>query len=333
MNFRLITLITILICCVFLFAGCEATPVKVPKGTSSPLGVRDWQKDSLDKKYSYSGSETGDVTKSDKIKPQVERVKPSALKLSDKTEISSSPHIYQPPGKIYNHASQKRLALVIGNSDYPYGGDLDNPVNDARAMTIALKNLGFDVMKYENTDQKAMKRVIDNFGTKLKNYDVGLFFYAGHGVQVKGNNYLVPSDADLKTENDAEYDCVDAGRVLAKMEDAGSRTNIIILDACRDNPFERSWRRSAKGKGLAFMSAPSGSLIAYATSPGNTASDGKGSNGLYTSALLQHMQTPNITILEMFQKVRSTVRRKTNNDQTPWESTSLTGNFYFKLEK
>jgi hypothetical protein len=223
-----------------------------------------------------------------------------------------------------------RLALLIGNSNYTHGGILPNSVNDVRAMEKALEGLGFTVMKYEDCSQKAMKKAMDEFGRKLKGKDVGLFFYAGHGVQVRGNNYLLPADAKLDTEHDAEYDCVRAGRVLAKMEDAGSRTNIVILDACRDNPFERSWRRGTKGSGLAFMNAPSGSLIAYSTAPGKTALDGEGKNSPYTSALLQHIDTPNITVLQMFQRVRSTViDGSEDKQQTPWESTSLRGDFYF----
>ncbi len=227
-------------------------------------------------------------------------------------------------------SSQKRLALVIGNANYAYGGSLKNPVNDAMSIGNALKKLEFTVIKYENCNQKAIKRAINEFGKKLKKFDVGLFFYAGHGVQVEGNNYLIPVDADLENEDDVEYDCVRADRILAKMESAGSKSNIVILDACRDNPFERSWRRGVKGKGLAFMNAPSGSIIAYATSPGNTAADGSGVNGLYTSALLEHINTPNITIEDMFKRVRNTVLMKSGSRQTPWESTSLTGHFYFK---
>ena len=222
-----------------------------------------------------------------------------------------------------------RLALLIGNSNYIHGGSLPNPVNDVRAMEQALEGLGFTVMKYENCSQKTMKKAMDNFGRKLKGQDVGLFFYAGHGVQVRGNNYLLPVDAKVENANDAEYDCVRADRVLAKMESAGSSTNIVILDACRDNPFERSWRRGTEGTGLAFMNAPSGSLIAYSTAPGKTALDGRGKNSPYTSALLQHIQTPNITVLQMFQRVRSTVFDRSGKQQTPWESTSLKGDFYF----
>jgi uncharacterized caspase-like protein len=159
---------------------------------------------------------------------------------------------------------------------------------------------------------------------------VALFFYAGHGVQAKGENYLIPIDANISSENDVEYNCVSANRVLAKMEDAGSTVNIVILDACRNNPFERSWTRSTKGRGLIAIDAPVGSLIAFATSPGNTASDGTDRNGLYTSALLQYIKEPGISILEMFQMVRKTVRENSNGAQVPWESTSLEGNFYFR---
>ena len=228
-----------------------------------------------------------------------------------------------------NLLAENRLALLIGNSKYIHGGSLNNSVTDVRAMKNALESLGFTVMKYENCTQKTMKRAMDNFGIKLKGQDVGLFFYSGHGVQVNGHNYLIPTNAKLHNENDTEYDCVRADRVLAKMENAGTKTSIVILDACRDNPFERSWRKGTKGTGLAFMNAPSGSLIAYSTAPGKTALDGRGKNSPYTFALLQHIRTPNITVLEMFQGVRSTVMVRTGGKQTPWESTSLRGNFYF----
>ena len=216
-------------------------------------------------------------------------------------------------------AANRRIALIIGNAEYAGGAGLKNSVNDARAIKNALKKLNFKVFKYENCTQKEMKKTIDKFGKKLKQgkYNVGLFFYAGHGVQVKGNNYLIPGDARLENENDVDYDCIRVGRVLAKMESAGTKTNIIILDACRDNPFERSWNRGSTDQGLAFMNAPSGSLIAYATSPGKTAADGTGKHGRYTSALLKHIDTPNITILEMFQNVRSTVMTKSGKEQVP----------------
>jgi hypothetical protein len=222
------------------------------------------------------------------------------------------------------------LALCIGNGNYVHGGILANPENDAGAIAEALTRLGYKVMLYRNIGQNEMKRAIDEFGSELKNYTVGLFFYAGHGIQSKGVNYLIPVDARITSESDVEYTCVDAGRVLGKMEGAGSKTNIIILDACRNNPFERSWTRSTEGKGLAVMDAPIGSLIGFATSPGSTASDGSGKNGLYTSAILSTISEPGITIIELFQRVRKIVRESSEGKQVPWESTSLEGNYYFK---
>lgn len=224
--------------------------------------------------------------------------------------------------------TEKKLALIIGNGNYAVS-ILPNPENDARSMADVLRKLGFIVIEYENLNQAQIKYVIDDFGLRLKGNDVGLFYYAGHGIQAKGYNYLIPVDAQLKTEEQVEYDCVRADRILALMETSGTKINIIILDACRNNPFERSWTRSTTGKGLAFMSAPRGTLIAYATAPGSTASDGSGKNGLYTSALLESIQIPDITIIQMFQNVRNIVTKKSNDQQTPWESTSLTADFYF----
>ena len=228
---------------------------------------------------------------------------------------------------------EKRLALVIGNSNYSYGAFLLNPANDAKAMAKVLESVGFEVDSYIDADQKSVKMAMDQFGEKLENFQVGLFYYAGHGVQVNGNNYIIPVDANLYMENDVEYDCVEVGRILGKMEDSGCETNIIILDACRDNPFERRWSgRSVKTQGLAFMNAPSGSIIAYSTSPGKTASDGTGDNGLYTSALLKYMQVPNLILEDVFKNVRSEIEKISGGKQTPWESTSLKGSFYFIRE-
>jgi uncharacterized protein (TIGR02145 family) len=223
---------------------------------------------------------------------------------------------------------EQRIALVIGNGNY-IGSTLANPENDARSMNEVLNRLGFVVSAYENLNAVQMKKAIDEFGAKLKGKNVGLFYYAGHGIQAKGYNYLIPVDAQLQTEEQVEYDCVRADRVLSLMETSGTRVNVIILDACRNNPFERSWTRSPAGKGLAYMGAPKGTLIAYATSPGTTASDGTGKNGLYTSAILESIQIPGINIIQMFQNVRNIVSQKSGNKQIPWESTSLTGDFFF----
>jgi len=261
---------------------------------------------------------------------------------SPSTTVATAPvkQFYMPIDKknLPSIANQKRIALVIGNADYMNAGRLANPINDARGMADALSSLGFKVLKYEDLGQSDMKRVIDKFGSMLGQYDVSLVFYAGHGIQVNGNNYLIPVDAKISSKKDVEYNAIDAGRILSKMEDAQSKTNIIILDACRNNPFERSWNRAVKinggSGGLAFMNAPTGSLIAYSTAPGSTAADGEvGTNGVYTSALLEHMKTPNITIEEMFKRVRVTVEAKTNKRQVSWESTSLKGNFFFKIDK
>ena len=227
------------------------------------------------------------------------------------------------------YSQEKRLALVIGNSAYEHGGVLKNPVNDANAMKQALSQIGFEVLEHFNLDEGEMKQAIDYFGLKLRNYDVGLFFYAGHGIQVGGTNYLIPIEVNLMSEQQVEYDCIEAADVLAHMDASGASVNIIILDACRNNPFERSWSRSTTGQGLAFMQAPSGTLLAYATSPGSVASDGIGVNGLYTEAILENIFLPDLSILEMFQNVRNTVNVRSNLQQTPWESTSLVGNFYF----
>jgi hypothetical protein len=224
--------------------------------------------------------------------------------------------------------SKKRVALVIGNGNY-LTSILANPENDARAMAGVLKKIGFDVAEYENLNQGQMKKAIDDFGQKLKNNYVGLFFYAGHGIQAKGYNYLIPVDVSLKSEAQVEYDCVQADRVLALMEESGAQVKIMILDACRNNPFERSWTRAASGRGLATMNAPGGTLIGYATSPGSTASDGSGKNGLYTSALLESIVIPGYSISQMFQNVGRIVSQSSDKQQIPWISSSLTADFYF----
>lgn len=206
---------------------------------------------------------------------------------------------------------------------------LGNPNNDANAIANSLQELDFEIIKIIDPTQKDLKVAIDDFGEKLKGYQVGLYFFAGHGVQVKGLNYVIPIDANLKSERMVEYDCVDANRVLSHMEESKCSVNIVILDACRDNPFERSWSRGIRQRGLATMNAPTGSLIGYATSPGKTASDGVGANGLYTGSLLSHISEKGTSITSMFQKVRLEVINKSKGEQLPWESTSLTADFFF----
>jgi len=225
-----------------------------------------------------------------------------------------------------NRDSRKRVALVIGNSSYQ-SSPLKNPVNDAHAMAASLRKLGFDVEERTNLGYISFNDAVENFGNKLKTGGVGLFYYAGHGMQVNGSNYLIPVDAKINNENEVRYKAVDAGLVLAKMESAKSDVNIAILDACRDNPFTRSFRSSSRG--LVQMDAPTGTIIAYATAPGKTAADGDGKNGIYTEALIQALESPGLRVEEVFKRVRRLVLEKTAKAQVPWESSSLVGDFHF----
>jgi len=194
-------------------------------------------------------------------------------------------------------------------------------------MASALKKLGFSVTLRTNADQESMEESIRIFGKQLRLGGVGLFYYAGHGLQIKGHNYLIPIGANIETESEVKYEAVDAGRVLGQMEDAGNGLNIIILDACRDNPYARSFRSTEKG--LAKMEAPTGSFLAYATAPGSVAADGTSKNGLYTSRLLKHMMVPGNTIEKVFKNVRIDVVKVSMKRQIPWESSSLMGDFFF----
>jgi tetratricopeptide (TPR) repeat protein len=223
--------------------------------------------------------------------------------------------------------STKRIALVIGNGTYASAPALKNPPNDARDIAATLQALGFEVSSGVNIGQREMKRLIREFGQKLKGGGSGLFYYAGHGVQSKGRNYLIPIDAEIQSEAEVEDSGVDVGLVLNYMDEAQNGLNIVILDACRNNPFGRSFRSAAEG--LAQVDAPTGTLIAYATAPGRVASDGTGQNGLYTSELLKQMRVPSVSVTDMFMRVRAEVMKQTGNKQVPWESSSLVGAFYF----
>jgi hypothetical protein len=228
---------------------------------------------------------------------------------------------------IKRKSNDLRQALVIGNGSYA-ASPLKNPVNDAADLAAALKMSGFKVTLLKDADQRQMEEAIIRFGKRLRKGGTGLFYYAGHGIQYRGRNYLIPLKARIESESDVKYEAVDAGRVLGKMEDAGNAINIVILDACRNNPFARSFRSATQG--LARMDAPTGSLVAYATAPGSVAADGRGRNGVYTKYLLQYMQQPDLTVNQVLMKVRKAVLRETGKKQTPWESSSLTGDFYFR---
>ncbi len=226
--------------------------------------------------------------------------------------------------------AEKRVALVIGNSNYTFG-PLANPRNDAKLMERTLKRVGFEVISAVDADLSQMKQAIVKFGRKLRDSGpdaVGFFFYAGHGVQAGGSNYLIPTTAEINDEAELEIFAVNAGWVLGQMESAGNAVNIIVMDACRNNPFKRSFRSATRG--LARMNAPSGSFISYATAPGDVASDGTGKNSPYTSALAKEIVKPGMKVEEVFKSVRISVRNETDKRQTPWEASSLTGDFYFQ---
>jgi uncharacterized caspase-like protein/predicted small secreted protein len=228
----------------------------------------------------------------------------------------------------------KRYALVMGNASYdvdPNISQLQNPLNDARDMRKALQDVGFKVVYLENAaNRRQMKVAVQKFTDQLGSGDVGLFYYAGHAVQIKGKNYLIPTKVKLPTETEVEYETMSAQYVLDKMEDAGNGFNIIILDACRDNPLSkiRSLRGHAKG-GLAEMRNPKGSIIAFATSPNKGAEDGDERNGTYTKHLLRAIKIPGLTVEQMFKKVRDAVWEETKGRQIPWENSSLRGEFCF----
>jgi hypothetical protein len=224
--------------------------------------------------------------------------------------------------------TEPRLALLIGNATYK-ASPLANPVNDVRLMEGALKEAGFTVIKAENASIRDMRRLVRDFGDKLKaTGGVGLFYFAGHGVQVRGENFLVSTDSDIRNEDEVADEALNASVILEKMQTAGNRMNLIILDACRNNPFSVKSRSATSG--LATMSAPSGSLVAYSTAPGSVASDGSGKNGLYTEHLAKVLRQPGLPVEEVFKQVRAAVRKDSNNQQTPWENTALEGQFYFK---
>jgi hypothetical protein len=236
------------------------------------------------------------------------------------------PRLEGPPASAQATSSEKRVALVIGNDRYPEA-PLQNTLNDARAMASLLHDMDFEVIKRENLTKRAMEEEIRAFGKRLRSSSVGLFYFAGHGLQVNGANYLVSIGSTIEKEQDVEYETVEARRVLSEMEAAGNRLNIVILDACRTNPLTRSFRSVTRG--LAPMDAPSGSVVAYATAPGAVAMDGDGVNGLYTQELLRHMRVPGLKLEDIFKRVRVGVKEKSGGKQLPWETSALEGDFYF----
>ena len=222
---------------------------------------------------------------------------------------------------------EQRVALVVGNNDYESFIKLKNPINDARAMRDSLKRKKFEVIYLENVSQKKFKRAIKKFTNKLSAGGVGLFYFAGHGIQVNGENFLIPSDADIADRDDVDGESVPIAYLTKKLKKAGNRLNIIILDACRNDPFSRG----ASG-GLAPISAR-GTYIAYATEAGKVAKDGVGEHGVFTKNLIKYMEEP-ITIDEVFKKTRTAVYNETNGEQFPGTYNQvINGSFFFTLPK
>jgi uncharacterized caspase-like protein len=220
-----------------------------------------------------------------------------------------------------------RHALVIGNSRYTAVTPLRNPANDATAMAAQLKGSGFQVQLRQDLDREGMIDAIEAYSARLAaNKSVGLFFFAGHGLQLSWRNYLVPVDAKLGGAEEIPQRCVDLSSLIGGISKANNPMNVVVLDACRDNPFREV---KVEGRGLSPFDAPPGTLLAYATSPGNVASDGEGTNGLYTEHLLRELKVPEAKIEDVFKRVRLGVRRGSNGRQIPWESTSLEEDFYF----
>jgi Caspase domain/Domain of unknown function (DUF4189) len=228
--------------------------------------------------------------------------------------------------------AEKRIALVVGNSAYQNITRLDNPRNDAMLMAETLGALGFALIGGNaqlDLDKSALDIAVQNFGRQIQGADVALFYYAGHGVQVSGSNYLVPVSANPTREADVDFQMVDINLVLRQMQGSGTRLNMVILDACRNNPFGARGLRSADG-GLAQMRAPEGTLISYATQPGSVALDGSDGHSPYTKALASTIRQAGLDIFQTFNQVGLAVKRATGGSQQPWVSSSpIDGTFFF----
>jgi hypothetical protein len=229
-------------------------------------------------------------------------------------------------------AAENRIALVVGNAHYKFIPSLANPAGDARLMAKTLKELGFTLIGDDaqlDLDKAALDEAIRTFGAKLRGADVGLFYYAGHGLQLRGTNYLVPTGANPTREADADFELDDLSLVLRQMEASGTRLNLVMLDACRNNPFAgRGFR--AIDAGLAQIRAPEGTLISFATQPGSIALDGIDGNSPYTKALAQTIRKPGLGVFDVFNNVGLMVKKATGGEQQPWVSSSpIDGSFYF----
>jgi hypothetical protein len=235
-------------------------------------------------------------------------------------------------------SAQKRVALIIGNAAYAHAGQLANPTNDAADMAASLKAVGIEVILGLDLDRRGFETNLRAFSRALADADVGILYYAGHGLQVGLRNYLVPTDARLQSERDLEFEAVALDFVMRQMEiDREGKTNIVFLDACRDNPLARNLARAmgtrsvGVGRGLAEVQAGVGTFIAYATKPGEVAQDGEGRNSPFTAALAKAVKAPGKSLTAVMVDVRKEVLATTRNRQVPWDHSALTGEFYFDL--
>lgn len=243
---------------------------------------------------------------------------------------AAAPPASPAPVIVLSPLAGRRVALVIGNGDYRYANKLPNPPNDAADIAGALRKLDFDVVEGRDLDKHGVEDKLREFGRKLNGAKLALFFYAGHGMQVAGKNYIIPVDAKLEQPGDLRLDTIDLSDVLAQME-AEQRVNLVFLDACRDNPLARSFARSlgtrsaAVGHGLAMVQSGLGTMIAYATQPDAVALDGTGRNSPFTTALLRHIGASGVDIGTVMRRVRADVIAATNEKQVPWDHSSLVG--------
>lgn len=254
---------------------------------------------------------------------RVAQIKPGNARTGDPLEVA-------PAVSTLPTTSGKRVALVIGVKSYEFVAPLANTLNDARDMSGLLKTKGFEVVEvYDPKSKTEIRNAVINFTKALRSdpNGVGLLYYSGHGMQVDGVNYLIPTGANLEIKADVEDQCMNMDYVMRAMEENGNSLNIVILDACRNNPF-RSFSRAAE-PGLSMVSAPKGTYIVFATKPGSVASDGTGRNGLFTSKLLRHMATPGLTLEQVFKNVAADVARDSNDAQRPWIASDYFGNFFF----
>ena len=275
--------------------------------------------------------ETPPITEIEKLRTEAQEAKRKQVELEEQLRLSQQ-QTQTTTQTTTTPSIGRRIALVVGNANYKVR-PLKNPRNDADDISRSLRSSGFEVIDLRDASLQQMRNGVRQFGDRLINNDVGLVYYSGHGVEVKGRNYFIPVNADIMREDEIADQGLDVSLILEKMNTAGKGVNILIVDACRDDPFGRSFRSSSRG--LAQMDAPRGTIIAYATSPGKVASDGdpRERNSPYTKNLVKAMQQPNKPIEQVFKEVRRAVQEETKNQQVPWENTSLSGDFYFKVQR